>query len=163
MPTYKTERLEKYGQDFQNLASCLFHQVEPRCGGVVRDGSYSFLMSVYSSEAIAKIIIYEQRFGVEMRGRLPLRASGVYVLIRTNGRFGEELWNDPPWRFSRLANRIVREETLAVAPEHDEQFAYFPVMAGERLGDIAAFITIIMDRANALGQSRQARVAGTSQ
>jgi hypothetical protein len=153
MPTYQTRPMEEYSQEFQNIAANLFQLVPTRCGGKAEKGSYSFRMSVYSSETAAKIVIYEQRLGVEMRGSLPWRTDGVYVLVRTNGTCGAALWNDISWRSSRFAARIVREDDIAIAPNHEEHFAYFPVMAGENPSEIAAFLAFLMDRANALGQS----------
>jgi hypothetical protein len=158
MATYKPKPIEEYTQEFQNIASNIFRQVPPRCGGEPEKGSYSFRMSVYSSETAAKIVIYEQRLGVEMRGPVPWRTDGVYVLVRTNGTFGDALWNDISWRSSRFAARVLREDDIAIAPNHEKRFAYFPVMAGESPSEIAAFIAFLMDGANALGQSRLAAV-----
>ena len=164
MPTYKTEPLANYRQEFQDIAASLFRQVLPRSGGKAEKGSYSFRMSVSSSETIVKIVIYQRGIGVEMRGELPWRTDGVYVLVRTNGTFGDNLWSDIPWRASRFTHRVVRTDEVALAPNHEEHFAYFPVMAGEGLGEIADFIALLMDRANTLGHALLTQgVAGSPQ
>jgi hypothetical protein len=55
--------------------------------------------------------------------------DGVYVLIRAHGAAKpEEL------------SRMWRNDTIAVATQHEEQFAYFLIMAGDDLGDIASLI-----------------------
>src|SRR5260370_21034932 len=113
-------------------------------------------MCEYWGENIGKIVSYEQGVGVEMRGTWPCTVDGVYVLIRTNGTFGDELWNNMACIFSRFAARMNRNDYIAAAPNHEERFAYFPVMAGEHLGEIAEFITALMQKGKALGTARLA-------
>jgi hypothetical protein len=149
MPSYKTAPLVEYGQNFQHIAAALFQQVPARCGGKSETGSYSFRMSKHSHETTAKIVIYERARGIAMRGEVPWRNDGVYVLVRTNGVSANALWNEITASDCHFAARFLRSDDMAFSPNHDETFASFPVMAGESLGNIADFITTLMDYANA--------------
>ena len=67
--------------------------------------------------------------------------AGVYVLVRTNGTLAENIWDDVlPQEVPEFFEHMRRDLTIGVAPRHKEQFAYFPVMAGDNLRDIAAFL-----------------------
>jgi hypothetical protein len=149
MPSYQTSPLVEYEQDFQDIAADLFQRVPTRCGGKSEKGSYSFRMSNHSQETTAKIVIYERECGVAMRGELPWRNDGVYVLVRANGVSANALWNEITTRHRHFAARFLRSDDMAFSPNHDETFASFPVMAGESLDNIADFITSLMDYANA--------------
>jgi hypothetical protein len=95
-----------------------------------------------------KILIYQRAFGIEMQGELPWRSDGVYVLVRTNGQFGDLLWEDPFSMDARFRSRVSRDENVGTAPNYDRRFAYFPVMAGESLDAIAEFSAALVERAS---------------
>lgn len=83
-----------------------------------------------------------------MQGELPWHDEGVYVLVRTNGEFGDLLWQDPVGMDGRFSARMSRDENVGTAPNYTARFAYFPVMAGESLDAIAEFIASLLDRAS---------------
>lgn len=150
MGTYKTAPLVDCRLSFQDIAARLFYLAEYRLRrgvGVPEKGSYSFRPTNHSRETIVKILIYQRLFGVEMQGELPLHSDGVYVLVRTNGEFGEIIWRDPLPMDARFRIRMSRDESVGIAPNYDKRFAYFPVMAGESLDAIAEFIASLLERA----------------
>jgi hypothetical protein len=61
-----------------------------------------------------------------MQGQLPWRDDGVYVLVRTNGEFGDVLWQDPTVMDSRFRERMRREEHVGTAPNYTARFALLP-------------------------------------
>ena len=142
MAGYQTDRLEKYPENFQRVARELFN----RLGDTIQPtqlkkfpGSYSILGST-SKETAAKIVIYDPCIGKTPRQWRPIR-DGVYVLIRANGGLAENIWGDIldkelPEAFSRMGRSV----TMAVAPRYGEQFAYFPVMAGDDFEEIVSLI-----------------------
>ncbi len=67
----------------------------------------------------AKIIIYEFGKG-SFNGPSPAIDNGIYILIRVPG--------------GAIAN------TFALAPHHDERFAYFRLMESQNLEEMADFI-----------------------
>jgi hypothetical protein len=151
MATYKTAPLVDYDISFRDVAERLFHLAENRLRrgvGVPEKGSYSFRPTNRSQETVVKILIYQRAFGVEMQGELPWGSDGVYVLVRTNGQFGDLLWEDLPSVDARFRDRISRDENVGTAPNYDSRFAYFPVMAGESLDAIAEFIASQVERAS---------------
>jgi hypothetical protein len=109
MSTYQTVPLQDYDQSFQDVAGELFRRTPIRSGGTIEKGSYSFKMSNYSKETIAKIVIYQRGLGVEMQGQLPWLSDGVYVLIRTSNRFGTLL---PDETLKILATDYFRNAVL---------------------------------------------------
>ncbi len=140
--SYQTAPLTQYSDRFRDVAEELFHLVEARIDrgrGKRFKGSYSVIAST-SSETAAKIIIYERHRG-KRNGDWPPLCYGVYVLIRSNGRVGEEIWNNTSFDFQKYFPLAASYNTIGVAPKHEERFVYFPVMAGERLEDIADFLT----------------------
>jgi hypothetical protein len=151
MPSYQTVPLQNYDQSFQNVAEELFRRIPVRAGGTIEKGSYSFKMSNYSKETIGKIVIYQRGLGVEMQGQLPWLSNGVYVLIRTSNRFGTLLWNDLESRILPGIARVRRDADVSIAPNFEERFAHFPVMAGENLGWIADLVAYVVDCADELG------------
>jgi hypothetical protein len=160
MPTYKTAPLVDYEQSFQDVAADLYGLVPARSGGKAEKGSYSFRLSPFSHETMAKIIIYEKHRGVAMLGELPLRHDGVYVLVRTNGTCADAVWTDISWRVRDFGQRLLRSEGIAIAPHHNETFAFFPVMAGENLSRIAEFISALVDKANTLVNAYLTNISG---
>jgi hypothetical protein len=143
MAGYQTDRLAQYPANFQRVASELFHLLR----GSIRaaqlkkfPGSYSVFGSTSKGTA-AKIVIYHPEIGKRPR-QWPHIRDGVYVLIRANGGLAGSIWGNilnqaSPQAFSRM----WRTDTIAVAPKHDERFAYFPIMAGDDLRRIADLIT----------------------
>jgi hypothetical protein len=57
--------------------------------------------------------------------------DSLIVLVRTNGLFANALWNQILVKSSHFTHRFSRSDEVAVAPHHEETFAFFPVMAGE--------------------------------
>ena len=150
MGTYKSAPLVDYELSFQEIAERLFRLAENRLRrgvGVPEKGSYSFRPTNHSRETVVKILIYQRLFGVEMQGELPWHSDGVYVLVRTNGEFGEIIWGDPVSN-ARFRTRMSRDENVGTAPNYAKRFAYFPVMAGENLDAIAEFIASLLERAS---------------
>lgn len=151
MATYKTAPLVDYDVSFQDVAERLFVLTSNRLShgvGVPEKGSYSFRPTNRSQETVVKILIFQRAFGIQMQGELPWRNDGVYVLVRTNGEFGDRIWEEAPAMVSRFGAGMSRDENVGTAPNYDARFAYFPVMAGESLDAIAEFITWIVERAS---------------
>jgi hypothetical protein len=151
MATYKTAPRVDYDVSFQQVAQRLFDLASNRLRGgvgVPEKGSFSFRPTNRSHETIVKILIFQRAFGIQMQGELPWRDDGVYVLVRTNGEFGDLLWQDPVTMDSRFSGRMSRGENVGTAPNYTARFAYFPVMAGESLEAIAEFIASVVQRAS---------------
>lgn len=142
MAGYQTDRLEKYPSHFRRVADKLFGLLNGRIPSAQRKkfpGSYS-IFGTSSKETAAKIIIYHPDIGKKPRAWPHIR-DGVYVLIRANGGLAANIWGDIldqelPEAFSRM----WRNDTVAVAPRHEEQFAYFPVMAGDDFEEVVSLI-----------------------
>jgi hypothetical protein len=152
MATYKTAPLIDYDVSFQQITEHLFDLASKqltRGTGVPEKASYSFRPINRSQETVVKILIFQRMFGIQMQGELPWRDDGVYVLVRTNGEYGNRIWQDPPAMDSRFSARMNRTDTVGTAPNYDARFAYFPVMAGESLDAIAEFIAWVVERASA--------------
>src|ERR1700757_4204423 len=96
--------------------------------GVQEKGSYSFRPTNRSHETGVKILIFQRAFGIQMQGELPWQNDGVYVLVRTNGEFGDRIWQSQPAMDLRFSRRMSRDENVGTAPNYDGRFAYFPVM-----------------------------------
>jgi hypothetical protein len=152
MATYKTAPLVDYNVSFRDVAQRLFDRASNRLShgvGVSEKGSYSFRPTNRSQETVVKILIFQRAFGIQMQGELPWRDDGVYVLVRTNGEYADDLWQDPPAMDSRFSARMSRDENVGTAPNYEARFAHFPVMAGESLDSIAEFIASVVERASA--------------
>jgi hypothetical protein len=152
MATYKTAPRVDYDLSFQGIAERLFTLASNRLVhgvSVVEKGSYSFRPNNRSQETALKILIFQRALGIQMQGELPWRDDGVYVLVRTNGEFGDVVWQDPLAMDSRFRVRMSRDENVGTAPNYDARFAYFPVMAGESLDAIAEFVASVVERASA--------------
>ena len=126
-PSYQTAPLAEYRNDLRDRAISLFQLVEQRLpANRVREYKGSFSMFAEPSFATAaKIVIYEPAQG-SFNGPNP-PTDGVYIFIRVPG--------------GAAAN------TLAVAPHHDERFAYFRLTDGQDLEEMADFITACSNRA----------------
>lgn len=138
MPSYQTGRFPEYSTEFVHVADTLANFLQQRRTGkpVVRfEGSYS-IISPITGETSAKILIFQHRVGKINLGPLALLNDGVYVLVRRNGTVGTVV------QASGLAmlSRIDQRDEIGVAPKHNEQFGFFPIMAGENLQDIADFL-----------------------
>jgi hypothetical protein len=118
--SYQTVPLAEYGPELRARASALFQLVTERVGAArAKEHKGSFSVLAASSEATAaKIMIYESAKG-KINGRDLLLADGVYVLIRVHGS-------------ARC--------TIGVAPMHHERFAYFRLLDGQGLEEMADFI-----------------------
>jgi len=142
VPSYRTDRLQRYEQRFLEIAQDLFDRVcreIPAQQAESHKGSYS----VYPHESrapVVKIVIYDPQIGRPSRD-WPRMRDGVYVWVRANGPIGDAIWGDTlpvemPWMFQRM----WRDETVQIAANPQAEFAYFPIMAGDDLDEIAAFI-----------------------
>jgi hypothetical protein len=125
--SYQTVPLLDYREDLRDRATILFDLVQQRLGpGRVREYKGSFSVLEHPGLATsAKIVIYESGKG-SINGPDPSLADGVYVWVRVPG------------------GPIGR--TIAVAPHHDERFAYFRLGDSQDLGEIADFIAACADR-----------------
>ena len=150
MAAYKTAPLCDYNAGFQEVARRLFDLAasrSPDTSAVEEKGSYSFRPKDFSQETIVKILIFQHALGVQMQGQLPWIHDGIYVLVRTNGEFGDLIWTDPLLMWSPYHQRMSRDETIGTAPNFDAQFAHFPIMAGESLDAIAELVSSLGKRA----------------
>ena len=64
--------------------------------------------------------------------------DGVYIWVRANGPIGDLIWGDTlpvemPWMFGRM----WKNTTVQISATPQADFAYFPVMAGDDLDEIA--------------------------
>jgi hypothetical protein len=151
MATYKTVPRIDYDLSFQDVAQRLFDAARNRLVrgvAISEKGSYSFRPTNRSQETVVKILIFQRGLGVQMQGLLPLRDDGVYVLVRTDGPFGDVLWQGSPAMDSRFRGRMRRDENVGTAPNYTARFAYFPVMAGESLDAIAGFVAALVELAS---------------
>jgi len=118
--SYQTAPLADYGAAFRERAGALFRLVAERVGAARAKefkGSYSVIAG--SSDATAaKIVIYEAGKG-KINGHDPQLADGIYILIRVHG---------------------TARRTIAVAPMHQERFAYFRLLDGQALDEMADFL-----------------------
>ena len=118
--SYQTVPLVEYSPALRGRAAGLFQLVAERVGAAIakeHKGSFSVLAATSEATA-AKIMIYESSKG-KINGRDLQLADGVYVLIRVHGS-------------ARC--------TIGVAPMHHERFAYFRLLDGQGLAEIADFI-----------------------
>lgn len=125
--SYQTAPLLDYRDDLRDRATALFDLVQLRLGPS-RTREYKGSFSVLAEPSLAtaaKIVIYESGKG-SINGLDPLLADGVYVWVRVPG------------------SPIGR--TLAVAPHHDERFAYFRLADSQSLEEMADFIAACADR-----------------
>ena len=142
MPSYKTDQLDQYEPRFVKVAEDVFERV---CRHVPPkqvkryDGSYS-VYGHSSKGTAAKIVIWESQVGRSSRDWPPMK-DGVYIWVRANGPLGEAIWGDIlpvelPWMFQRMR----KDETVQIAANPQADFAYFAIMAGDDLDDIAALL-----------------------
>ncbi|HSC78487.1 MAG TPA: hypothetical protein VLB32_07980 [Candidatus Acidoferrales bacterium] len=143
-PSYRTVPLQRYSLRFRRVADRIFALTrEHLAPKQLRRGKGSYsIIAASTQETTAKILIFERVKGSRTFGRWPLQSEGVYVLIRTNGEAAKNIWDDIApdelsWFFE---SRLNRGDTIAVAPNHAERFAYFPVMAGEDLSEIGILL-----------------------
>jgi len=144
--SYKTDKLREYSASFCQVAEQIFRFASQQVGtqrAIQCEGSYSFIATT-THERAAKLLIYEPHIG-HASADWPLMNPGVYVLIRVNREAGERIWSDSVrLRFERFYERMrPNNEDVAVAPNYEERFMFFPVMAGESLDDIAHFIAAV--------------------
>ena len=118
--SYQTVPLVEYSPALRGRATALFQLVTERVGAArAKEHKGSFSVLAASSEATAaKIMVYESAKG-KINGRDLRLADGVYVLIRVH-------------KSARC--------TIGVAPMHHERFAYFRLLDGQGLDEIADFI-----------------------
>jgi hypothetical protein len=118
--SYQTVPLVEYSPALRERATALFQLVTGRVGAArTKEYKGSFSVLAASSEATAaKIMIYESAKG-KINGRDLRLADGVYVLIRVHGS---------------------AHCTIGVAPMHHERFAYFRLLDGQGLEEMADFI-----------------------
>ena len=125
--SYQTAPLREYREDLQHRAIALFGLVKDRIGpSRVREhkGSFSILQEPGLPTA-AKILIYEAGKG-SMSGPDLSLADGIYIWVRVHGG--------------------ATGRTLSVAPHRDERFAYFRLLDGQDLEEIAEFLSAVADR-----------------
>lgn len=143
-PAYQTAKLAAYAPAYRRVAEEVFRLLNGRVSEARLPrpkGSYS-IAPRSTEQRIAKIVIYQRGVGRRIRADLwPGLSDGVYILIRANGRAAEVLRESAVFlMYPEFAARLDRRRTLAVAPHFEEGFHYFPVMAGEDLESLAAFL-----------------------
>ena len=118
--SYQTVPLAEYSPALRGRATALFELVAERVGAArAREHKGSFSVLAATSEATAaKIVIFEAAKG-KINGRDLQLADGIYVMVRVHGS-------------ARC--------TIGVAPMHHERFAYFRLLDGQNLDEIADFI-----------------------
>jgi hypothetical protein len=141
-PSYQTAALTLYPQEYREVADAIYDLVSvtlpPRNCRKFK-GSYS-VFGTSSAETAAKILIYDPQLG-KTNGKWPHMRAGVYVLVRANGKLAKNLWDDSVFGKRRgFFAHMLRNQTIGVAPKHMEQFCCFPVVAGDKFADIAAFL-----------------------
>jgi hypothetical protein len=102
-------------------------------------GSFSIYGETVKDTA-AKSVIYDPQLGRASRD-WPCMRDGVYIWIRANGPLGDAIWSDTlphelPWMFRRM----WRDDTVQIAANDQADFAYFPIMAGYDLSQIASLL-----------------------
>ena len=143
MPQYQTANLELYEPRFVGIAEDLFNRVSARMPAqqVKRhEGSFS-VYGQGSRAAVVKIVIYHPQIGNPSHD-WPRMRDGVYVWVRADGLIGDAIWGDilpveMPWMFQRIWRDML---LVQIAPNPQADFAYFPIMAGDDLNEIASFI-----------------------
>ena len=138
MPSYQPQRLERYEPRFLAIAEDIFDRIRreiPAQQVERHDGSFS-VYGQTARDTAAKIVIYNPQLGRE--SNWPRMRDGVYIWVRANGPIGDLIWGDTlpvemPWMFGRM----WRNTTVQISANPQADFAYFPVMAGDDLGEIA--------------------------
>ena len=142
MPSYQTARLQEYEPRFLQVAEDVFARVSrqvPAQQVERHEGSFSVYPET-SKDTAAKIVIWHSQTGRSTHDWRRMR-DGVYVWVRANGSVGDVIWGDTlphemPWMFQRM----WRDATVQISVNPQALFAYFPVMAGDDLDEISAFI-----------------------
>jgi hypothetical protein len=137
--SYRSRPLDEYDINFREVADAIAHalrQRHPDAFSTETVGSYSFR---HNRQTAVKIIIFQRDVGHANREPLPLHNDGVYILLRSNDELGRQFSES----LSPLITRLS-EENLGVAPNHDEMFRFFPVMAGERLQALCEALSGLM-------------------
>jgi hypothetical protein len=142
MPSYQTDRLERYEPTFVQVAEDIFDRVcrqIPSKHVERHKGSFSVYGQI-ANDTAAKIVIWDPEIGRSSRD-WPWMRDGVYVWVRANGPVGDAIWgdilpNEIPWMFERMR----RDITVQIAANPQAEFAYFPIMAGDSLDNIADLI-----------------------
>ena len=127
MTSYKSGRLNEYQIHFQEVLTAIARALQnghPNAF-LAHHGSYSV---THNGQTVIKGIIWQPNVGYAS-GNLPLRNAGVYILVSSD-ILGMLARLHPP-----ILARLSDEE-IAIFPNHDEPFRFFPVMAGEPLDSL---------------------------
>jgi hypothetical protein len=139
MARYQSARLEEYEARFLTVAEDIFDRIRrviPAQQVERHDGSFS-VYDRTGEDRVAKIVIYDRELGRE-QNNWPRIRDGVYVWVRANGPVGSRIWAGAlPTQLPRMFGRMWRDMTVQISPNPDADFAYFPVMAGDDLDEIA--------------------------
>ena len=140
-PSYQTAPLEDYRASLRAQSAALFDEIKKSVDhrAVLRDGSYS----VESKRHViaAKIVMYQRGLAsAKESGAFPALQDGIYVLVRTEGRAGTAIWNSGIVQDLGFAQRLNRDATVGIAPNHKKRFAYFEVTDGEDRNLIAELL-----------------------
>jgi hypothetical protein len=141
VPIYQPDRLEKYNDRFLAVAQELFDRVWQKIPEQAKPhmGSFSISGDTINDTAV-KLVIYDPQIG-RSSADWPRMSDGVYVWVRANGPIGRYIWDDiMPAELPPMFRRLRRDETVQIAPNPQADFAYFPVMAGDNLDEIATLI-----------------------
>ena len=140
--SYQTAPLVQYSQRFRELAERLFALVRARIHPTQAKqykGSYSFTATSTQGTA-AKIIIYEGGRG-KANGRWPGLDDALYVLLRVNTTAAPQVWQQVSSEYPAIFRRMKIDDTLAIAPAHSEQFAFFSVGNDDDFENVAEMIS----------------------
>jgi hypothetical protein len=142
MARYQSVRLEQYESRFLTIAEDIFDRIRrviPLQQVERHDGSFS-VYDRTGEDRVAKIVIYDPELGREQNDWPRIR-DGVYVWVRADGPIGSRIWTGSlPIQMPKMFARMWRDMTVQISPNPHADFAYFPVMAGDDLDEIALLL-----------------------
>jgi hypothetical protein len=138
LPIYTPGKLGEYDEGFVRVAQTLFDLVRAQLPSAQledREGSFTINGSTIELAA-AKIFIYDPHVGRPRRA-LPHLRDGVYIGVRADGPIADRIWAGTlPHETPRMFERLRTDETIQITFVNPQQFAYFPVMAGDDLNEL---------------------------
>jgi len=142
VPSYHSKPLVEYEERYLEVARDIAQRVSEKVSPkLVKEykGSFSIVHTT-SKETMAKIVLWDPEKW-KPSDSLPFMREGVYIWVRANGVVSESIWGDTlplemPWIFRRMKRQLH----LEIEPHYDVEFAYFPVMVGDDLEEIAQLL-----------------------
>lgn len=142
---YQTIPLDEYESHLRDRAADLFVRVQKLLGQRQTrryKGSYSFFGPASSATAMKVIIFQAGRVRVTLE-------DGVYVLIRANGPLVDSMRSCSIWK------RANRDQTISIAPNWSEHFAYFRLSEHDDVNEIACAIERCLSATQPVGGALQ--------